>query len=67
MSAIAPWMIRRTIMAEYRANPESLQLPGPALPMSTKFIGLQQQFFLLDTSHLKAAKLPPLLDLPGQQ
>jgi hypothetical protein len=54
-------------MAEYRANPESLQLPWPALPISTKFIGLQQQFFLLDTSHLKAAKLPPLLDLPGQQ
>ncbi|PKH19223.1 hypothetical protein PspCFBP13528_10255 [Pseudomonas sp. CFBP13528] len=60
-------MLRRRIIVEYRANPESLQLPIPAVPISTKFIGLQQQFFLLDTSRLKAAKLPPLLDLPGQQ
>jgi len=34
----------------------------------TKFIGSQQQFFLLDTSRSQAAKLPPLtLDLSGQQ
>jgi hypothetical protein len=39
-----------------------------SLQSLTKFIGLQQQFFLLDTSLPQAAKLPPLtLDLPGQQ
>ncbi|UII69741.1 hypothetical protein LVW35_18920 [Pseudomonas sp. HN11] len=42
-------------------NPQLFQSP-------TKFIGSQQQFFLLDTSRPQAAKLPPLtLDLPGQQ
>ncbi|WP_164484659.1 hypothetical protein [Pseudomonas orientalis] len=56
-----------SITAEYRANPESLQLPISTAPISTKFIGLQQQFFLLDTSRPEAAKLPPLLDLTGQQ
>jgi hypothetical protein len=39
-----------------------------AVQSPTKFIGSQQQFFLLDTSRPQAAKLPPLtLDLLGQQ
>jgi hypothetical protein len=42
---------------------QSITLQSP-----TKFIGSQQQFFLLDTSRPQAAKLPPLtLDLSGQQ
>jgi hypothetical protein len=38
------------------------------LQLPTRFIGLQQQFFLLDTSRFHTAKLPPLtLALTGQQ